>query len=231
MAELREFPDRETMTREAAVFVAGQLREAIAEHGKAALSLSGGSTPGPVYRMLSDADLDWDRVTLTLSDDRWVDPASEHSNERLVRETLLRGRAAAARFVGLYVGGKAGDALAQIDRNLHAAPRPIDVGILGIGDDGHTASLFPGTEAGPLAATAQGRVAAVDKEGPGESKARITFTLPELTSHRALIFLAQGEDKRAIIHTVLGMSGDPEGLPVARVIAAARGDVSIYWAP
>lgn len=231
MAELREFADRETMATAAAIAIAAHLSAAIAARGRATLSLSGGSTPADTYRNLSETDLDWAEVTVTLADERWVPPSAEESNERLIRDTLLRGRAKPARFIGLHRRQDPADAVAEIQAALADTPRPIDIGVLGVGEDGHVASLFPGTESGPLSLTAQGRVAVVAKEGPGESKARISMTLPELASHAALIVLAHGLKKRAIIDTVLGMSGDPEGLPVAHLVAAARGPVDFYWAP
>ena len=231
MADLCPFDDADAMAAAAADDIAAQLRAAAGARGVASLSLCGGSTPEPVYRALSAADLPWDKVTVTLSDERWVDPSAEESNERLARETLLQGPAASACFVGLFRGGAPGDAPAALEAALQAAPRPIDVGILGVGEDGHTASLFPTGADHALDPAARDRLAVVAFDGPGASKARITMTLPELAAHRTLIVLARGMRKRAIIDAVLGIAGDPEDLPMARVIAASRGDVRIYWAP
>lgn len=215
----------------AAQDIGTRLREAIAARGAASLSLCGGSTPAPVYRALSRTTLPWDKMAVTLSDERWLEPAAAESNERLARETLLQGQAAAARFVGLYRNGAAHDVLPDIEKALEAVPRPIDVGVLGVGDDGHTASLFGDGAEAAFDPDTSARVAAVARDGPGGSKARVTMTLRELAAHGALIFVARGMRKRAIIDAALGMSGDPEGLPVARVIAAAQGGVAVYWAP
>lgn len=231
MADLYEFPDRQAMAAAAAAAIAARLTAAIAARGRATLSLSGGSTPAAAYRALAHADLDWSRVVLTLSDERWIPPAAAESNERLIRQTLLQHKAKAARFIGLYMREDASEAVAEIEDALSEAPRPIDLGVLGVGEDGHTASLFAGAEEGPLSPRARGRVAAVAKDGPGASRSRITMTLPELASHAALIVLAHGMQKRAIIDAVLGISGDPQGLPIAHVVAAARGPVDFYWAP
>lgn len=230
MARLFEHDDAEAMARAAAQAVTARLAGALSARGAASLSLCGGATPRRTYELLANADVAWDRVTVTLSDERWVPPDSEDSNERLVRETLLRGAGAAARFVPLYTGGDVEAAPAAIEERLAAAPRPIDVGILGIGEDGHTASLFPG-ETTALNADPADRVVAVAHKGPGASRARITMTLPELAAHRTLIFLAQGMKKHAIIQAVLGIAGDPQDLPVAHVIAADAAEADIYWAP
>lgn len=231
MADLCAFDDAEAMAGAAAADIATMLRAAIAARGAASLSVCGGATPGAVYRALSATDLPWDRVRVTLSDERRVPPAAEESNERLARDTLLQARAASACFVGLYRDGAPGESLSSIETALQDVPRPIDVGVLGIGEDGHTASLFPDGADHALDPAAAGRVAVVEKAGPGASLARITMTLPELAAHRTLIFLTRGMRKRAIVDAVLGIAGDPEGLPVAHVVAAADGDVRIYWAP
>ncbi len=233
MTELRLYEDREAMAEEAAAGIAARLSDAVAARGRATLSLCGGSTPGPVYRALAQTGAPWDRIIVTLSDDRWTPPDSEYSNERLARETLLTGNAAAAKFTGLYTGAdSAKDAVAEVERKLEAAPRPIDVGILGLGEDGHTASLFPGGPEAAFDADTEARAAAVERDGPGPVTEGVTMTLAELAAHRALVFLATGPAKRMLIEAAIGGGvADSDGLPVARVIAAARGDVDIYWAP
>src|SRR5690606_5835795 len=105
MARLFEHDDAEAMAQAAAQAVTAHLADALATRGAASLSLCGGATPRRAYELLANADIAWERVTVTLSDERWVPPDSEHSNERLAREMLLRGAAAAARFIPLYTGG------------------------------------------------------------------------------------------------------------------------------
>ena len=120
--------DRAELAQAAAHEAAQVLREAVAIAGSATLIATGGATPGPVYDRLSQADLPWDRVTVTLSDERWVDAGSEDSNERLVRARLLRGPATAARFLPLKGNGASPeeDAQAACDR-LAALAGPVDI--------------------------------------------------------------------------------------------------------
>ena len=125
-------------------FVAERLRTALLERPQALLVVSGGSTPVPFFEALSVEDMDWARVSITLADERWLPPDHADSNERLVRQHLLRERACAAHFVPLY-NGAATPAQGQprAEAALATLPWPADVTVLGVGSDGHTASLFP----------------------------------------------------------------------------------------
>ena len=124
--------------------VAGRLRSALAEQGQALLVVSGGRSPVAFLEALSEEPLDWSRITLSLADERWVPESHADSNAGLVRRHLLRGEAAKARFIGLYQPAASLEEAAELaDHHLHELPLPIDVLVLGMGDDGHTASLFP----------------------------------------------------------------------------------------
>ena len=144
MPEFKEFQDSPALVAALANQVAGLLRAAIKERGRASLVVSGGATPVPFFAALSAQALDWQQVTITLADERWVDPADPDSNEQLVRRHLLQNRAAAARFVGLKTGAiTAVQGEKECGARLALVPRPFDALILGMGNDGHTASLFP----------------------------------------------------------------------------------------
>ncbi|TAM09084.1 MAG: 6-phosphogluconolactonase, partial [Rhodanobacter sp.] len=125
--------------------VAAQLRDGIAARGRALVAVSGGTTPAAFFAELARQVLDWARVTVTLVDERWVPDTDPRSNAKLVKETLLQGPAAAATFVPLYTGAATPEAgLADAATRIAALPLPFDAVLLGMGDDGHTASFFPG---------------------------------------------------------------------------------------
>lgn len=137
-------PNAALLAKELADFVAQRLRTGVSERGRALLVLSGGSTPVPFFEALAQCDLDWSRVTITLADERWVPEEHADSNARLVKAYLLQGRAAQANWVPLFndeVTPQGGQA--AIEQTLAGLCWPADVVVLGMGGDGHTASLFP----------------------------------------------------------------------------------------
>jgi 6-phosphogluconolactonase len=202
-----------------------RLQSALIERGAAHLCVTGGSTPGPVYDRLKDADLDWSHVAITLSDERWVDTNSPDSNARLVRERLLQGRAAAARFVCLK-GEETDPVHGAWIADLKVAPlEPFDAVLLGMGADGHICSLFPGNpvlEQGLDPAGARLVLHAPAGE-PAPAQDRVTLTLPALIHAGLILILTSGQSKRAILER----DGDE---PVHHLIrATARGDLRLLW--
>jgi 6-phosphogluconolactonase len=206
------------------------LAEALSGAGPRSLVVTGGRSPGPVYDRLSARDLRWSEVTVTLSDERWMDPGAPDSNERLVRERLLTGPAAAARFIPLKGVGPTprADALAA-----EAALRPHlpwSAVLLGMGEDGHVASLFPSDpdiaarldpDGSPLCAAAAA--------GLPPLVPRITLTLRALLAARLVLLLILGEAKRRIVARVLN---DPAyAPPAAAVLRQSRTPVRVLWAP
>ena len=140
----RNFESREIMAERLAEAVADRLRQSIGSRGRACLSVGGGRFPKPFFRALSVKPLSWEKVTVVLGDERWVEPTDEASNEKLVRENLLVGEAASAQFIGLKTDhAEPEKGLYQIEKRLADLPELIDVTVLGMGEDGHTASLFP----------------------------------------------------------------------------------------
>lgn len=142
--QTHEFASTEALNEEFATKIIAILQIAIAEKGQASLIVSGGNTPKPLFAALSQADLDWSKVVISLADDRWVDTNDAASNDKLVREYLLVGNAAAATFISLkHDFADANDAVSACEAALSNVKMPFDVLILGMGEDGHTASLFP----------------------------------------------------------------------------------------
>ena len=224
----RTFGDKDELALALADAVAENLKAGLAVRGRAALAVSGGSTPARFFAALSRRDdLDWAKVTVTLVDERWVDESSDRSNARLVKANLLQGRAAAAAFVPLYQGGSEPDAYAA-GAAQRAVPQPFDAVILGMGNDGHTASFFPGGDTLAEALTAEGPVVAIRAPGAGEP--RVTLTLKVLLAARALYLHIEGGEK---VET-LGQAeaeGPVEDMPVRAILRQTQTPLSIYWCP
>lgn len=229
---LHEFADAETLARALAHDVAARLRDAIAARGHASLAVSGGNTPKRFLQTLAQQELDWPRVTVTLVDERWVDETSPRSNAALVKATLLQGAAAQARFVPLQRNSAEPEtALADVRRDLEPL-LPLDVVVLGMGDDGHTASFFPGADrlAQALNPVASASVLPLRAEAAGE--ARISLTLPPLLAAGWRALHIEGAGKRKVLDAVLdGALVNGQRAPVAHVIGHAPVPLPVYWAP
>jgi 6-phosphogluconolactonase len=229
--ELHTFPDRQTLTASLAEHLATVLRRSITAQGRASLAVSGGSTPVPLFERLSTADLPWQHVLITLADERWVDSLSPDSNEALVRRHLLQNRAAEARFIGLKTAAataEEGEAecLQQLRRSI---PLPFTAVLLGMGNDGHTASLFPCAE--QLAHAADmgcGTLCAVlrPQTAPYE---RMSLTLPTLLAAEEIVLHITGLDKKAVLDKALA-AGPPEAMPIRFILRQQTVPVSVYWA-
>ncbi|WP_207486051.1 6-phosphogluconolactonase [Arenibaculum pallidiluteum] len=231
MARLHEFASHDALFEAAADRTAALLSEALATRGEAALVLSGGRTPEPLHELLSARALAWDRVTLVLADERWVTPDHADSNEAMVRRTLVRGAAAGARL--LETGAGAGDpetAAAALDARLARLPHPYAAAWLGMGEDGHTASLFPGAEGLAAALAPECPHRCVTLVPTGAPHRRLTLTLRELLDSSALCLLLTGDGKRRVLEEALG-EGPAEAMPIRAVLRQERVPVEIFWAP
>ena len=228
--ERRSFADKATLATELAEAVADRIRAAITERGAAAIAVSGGSTPGKFFQVLGKTrDIEWDKVIVTLVDERWVDEASDRSNALLVNEKMLQGPAAVARFFPLYSGGEVPDMKAVEQTNVLLAQLPdrFAAVVLGMGNDGHTASFFPGGDTLEQALSADGPALAL--EAPGAGEPRITLTLPRLLRTDGLYLHIEGEEKAATLERALG-EGPVEDMPVRAVLHSGQ-PVNIYWCP
>jgi 6-phosphogluconolactonase len=218
-----EYPDRELMMLALADKLAGELADFLRREDRASFCVPGGTTPGPIFDTLSGVDLDWDKVSVFLNDERWVPEDSPRSNTRLLRERLLRGKALRANLVPLYQPApQPEDVLADLEAQL-APHLPISVLLLGMGADMHTASLFPGADrlAEALAPDAP-VLLPMRAEAAGEP--RITLTAPVLAGAMHIHILITGAEKRAAVERAAGM--DPLEAPVAAVLKNA----TVHWA-
>lgn len=210
--------------------VAGRLAAAIKARGTGLLAVSGGSTPPPFFRALSRRKLDWRRVIVTLVDERFVPPASERSNGRLAARHLLQNEAARAEFVPLYhEADSVEEAADKADRTIAALPLPLDIAVLGMGTDGHTASFFPDAEGLP-ALLAEERRHVLPVHAPSAREPRLTLSLPLLCGAGLIVLHIEGEEKKKAFEAAFAESAEAEA-PIHTLVSRAATPVQIYWAP
>lgn len=226
------FTHRQAQAEALAEHIAARLRDALEQRGTATLAVSGGSTPKDCFARLAREALDWSRVRITLVDERWVPDSDERSNARLVKTTLLQHAAAAASFVPLYTGDATPEAgLATAEARIEALPRPFDVVMLGMGEDGHTASFFPGGDHLAEALDPHGQRHVLPMRAAGAGEPRITLTLPTLLDTRSLYLLITGETKRDLLADARQGQGAARDYPIRAVLTQQRVPVSVYWSP
>jgi 6-phosphogluconolactonase len=229
--EILSFADPETLADALADAVAERLRADLGEGRRAGLVVSGGSTPAPFFRRLAEHDLDWHRVIVTLADERWVNRNHEASNERLVRSLLLQNRARTALFVPLKNSAPAArPGEEECHRTLARLPRPFAAVILGMGVDGHTASLFPGTKRLADALDMRSGRNCLALSPAGAPYERMTLTLPVLLDSKLIILHITGQAKRKVLEQALA-EGPEMLMPVRAVLRQKTTPVHIYWAP
>jgi len=224
---IEAFNTREDLYDAAASVLVEALTTAVAKRGQAGFAATGGTTPAPVYDRLSLMTAPWDKVVVTLSDDRFVPPSHAGSNEGLVRRHLLVGEAAKARFAPLYFEGVSQDESALKAEEGVAAASPFGAVLLGVGADGHFASLFPGSPvlAQGLDPETERLVLAAPAGHPAPDIPRLSLTFAALTRTDLIVLLVTGEAKRALLEGPI----DP-ALPVASILKQDRARVRILWA-
>ena len=218
------------LTAQLAQRIASDLEEAVAKRGVATLAVSGGSTPKPLFEQLSQLPLDWAQVTVTQVDERWVDEDHQDSNARLIREHLLQNLAAAAQFSSMKTPGDSPfDAEAAASEKLSAFAQGIDVVVLGMGEDGHTASFFPGAATLARALDPTGDELCVAVAPPSAPHNRMTLSLAALLRARKLYLHIIGEAKWDVLQQA-ATPGSEEELPIRSVLYRAEPPLHIYYA-
>ncbi|WP_417274931.1 6-phosphogluconolactonase [Celeribacter halophilus] len=218
-----EYPDREVMFLDLANKIAGQLRTALDTEGRASFCVPGGTTPGPVFDTLSAVSLDWERIDVLLNDERWVPESSERSNTALLKRRLLTGKAANAHLVPLYRDvptpeeGLA-DLMSAIEATL-----PLNVLLLGMGTDMHTASLFPGADQLELGLS-DAAPTLLAMRAPGAPEPRITLSAKALKTAISTHILITGPEKREALERAQKL--DEMQAPVSAFLSQA----TVHWA-
>ena len=220
---LVEYADREMMELQVADTLAAALKNCLLMHDLASFAVPGGTTPGPIFDILSGTHLDWNRVQVLLTDERWVPEEDPRSNTKLVKERLLTDHAAAASFLPFYRDGMEVDAGCRAASEAFTDTFPISLLVLGMGGDMHTASLFPGAE-GLAQALASDAPPLCPIRDPGQEIARATLSAPYLRGAMETHVLITGEEKRAALEKARSLP--PEEAPISLVL----GDATVHWA-
>jgi 6-phosphogluconolactonase len=225
-----QFPDGAALAPAFARWTADLLQRSVEERGEALLIVSGGTTPKRFFAALSASSIDWARVTITLADERCVPDDNPRSNARLLRETLLQDRAAAARFAPLADSRVSPEQeLAAANARVAGLHLPADLVVLGMGDDGHTASWFPGADNLVEAIDPGARSLVLPMRAPGAPEPRLTLTARVILRARALALHIEGADKLATLKRALG-PGPLQEMPIRAALRGAAEKLTIFEA-
>jgi len=221
--ELIKYPDAEVMMMDLGNTLAGELENALLTNDQVSFAVPGGTTPGPIFDVISEANhIDWARVSVMLTDERWVPETSERSNTRLLKQRLLVNAAAAATYVPLYGDAETPEEkLPELAANL-AEKLPVSVMLLGMGADMHTASIFPGAD--QLDTALYGDKLLVPMRAPGAPEPRITLSTKVLNGAIKRHIVIKGADKLEALEKAQTLS--PERAPVAAILAGS----TVHWA-
>jgi len=226
---LNEFKEKSDLDEALANKVAELLTNAVALRGKASIAVSGGSTPKGFFTALSKKDLSWKNITITLADERWVPMDSDESNTRLVHENLIQNKAVQAKFFHLKQGEEFTEqTLNDLNFAAESSLLPLDVLILGMGEDGHTASLFPCSDQieACLDSSTAPLLKVVPKTAPHE---RISFSFAHLKRSENTILHISGAAKKQVLNKALAKN-DIQEMPIRAFLQAPSIDTNVYWA-
>jgi 6-phosphogluconolactonase len=227
---MNQFISREALDTKLSEQVAGILADAVRIKGKASIAVSGGSTPKGFFKALSLVDLPWDKITVTLADERWVNIDNDASNTQLVHENLLQNKAQGAKFFHLKQGEILSDeTLGDLNLAAKTALLPLDVLILGMGEDGHTASLFPCSDQITSALdinNPHALMAVMPKTAP---HTRITFTFASLMTSKNTFLHISGNAKKDVLNKALA-GNDKFVMPIRAFLQQPDLNTQVYWA-
>lgn len=229
MFKLNEYGSSEQLTQDMVNHIVTELNNGITKRGVASIAVSGGKTPIPLFSLLSQQKLAWNKVYITLVDDRWVNDTDDASNEKLVYSHLLQNEAKLANFIGLKNSATTPfEGEQETDKKLAEIPMPFDVVILGMGEDGHTASLFPNAEnlAAGLDMSSNKRVVGMTPlTAPLD---RMTLTLPAILNSQNIYLHLVGKSKKDVLTKALD-GNDIVAMPVRAILRQDKVNVVGFW--
>ncbi|MCL6417073.1 6-phosphogluconolactonase [Aestuariirhabdus sp. Z084] len=229
--DITRFENRPALDQQLSDEIAQRLRSRLQKSEYASLAVSGGRTPIGLFEALSQQPLDWSRVIITLVDERWVEPDAADSNERLVRNHLLQNQASQARFIGLKTpAASAETGQAECQLRLSQLPARMDVAVLGMGEDGHTASFFPGAQALSQALDLESGMDCLSLTPPAAPHDRMTLSLSRVLRCDQLYLHLCGDAKLPVLAQAQ-QAGPTAEMPVRALLRQNHAPLAIYWAP
>ena len=238
MSTLKErfYRDQDKLFDSLTDFCQQTLEKGCATKGQATFMVSGGATPAPLYQRLSRRVLSWSKINVALVDERWVEPSSDSSNQAFIKKTLLQHNGADSRFIDLNLQLACYQADADaVNEAYQALPKPWDLTILGMGSDGHTASIFPnanGTEQSlddsqdKLVTAIKARKTKVT----GDNTKRITLSKNGLLQSQQIVLLITGQEKLNVYRRALQQTNHNK-MPISALLQQTKVPIQVFWAP
>nr|WP_045107453.1 6-phosphogluconolactonase [Legionella hackeliae] len=224
--QLHHFVDTDQLNQQFAQDIAQLLTQAITERGSAYLAVSGGKTPVGLFQKLAETNLNWNCVTIVLTDERWLNPSESDSNEHLLRTYLLKNKAEKATFISLY--SEKNEGTDELMTRLANMPT-FDVVILGMGEDGHTASLFP-CSAEIKAGLADTHTPALMVQPTTAPYRRISLSKTRLLNSRMIYLHLVGKKKLEVLNKAMADT-NPLEMPIRAFIHHPTANIQIMYSP
>lgn len=229
------YSTRKELYQKAANQCAAQITRGIEKQGRASIAVPGGSTPAPVFELLSKMSLDWHNVLVAPTDERWVEATESTSNQKLLQETLLVNQAKSARLMPMKnSAASASQGVEESERSINELDRPFDLVMIGMGNDGHFASLFPGSNPFEQAMDLENpnSCIAIDATGcsvAGENTERMSLTLSAILDAKLVMILINGNDKLEVLRCA-EKENNPSDKPIAALLNQDKTPIEVYWA-
>lgn len=228
------FNSKDELTAALALDIQQRIVAGIKDDNRAVICVSGGSSPKPAYEHLSRLPLAWDKVDVVMVDERWVELSHDKSNETFIKQTLLQNEAAKANFLPMKnAHSSAFEGQAECESSFQALKQPFDITILGMGPDGHTASLFPHAQGLENALSTNNLVCAIEaikSDVTGDITQRMSLSLHGIKQSKVIKLLISGEEKLEV-YKQAKLGGKVEDMPLRAVLNQTDIEVQVYWAP